>query len=991
MCGIAGIFAYHADAPRVEEQELLRVRDAMANRGPDGAGAWISADARRALAHRRLAIIGLAETGAQPMSTRDGRLQVTFNGEIYNYRDLRRHLEARGHRFFSDTDTEVLLYLYLEHGSEMVRHLRGMYAFAIIDESSQTLLLARDPFGIKPLYYADDGRTFRFASQVKALLKADAIDTTPSAAGHAGFYLWGHLPEPYTLYRGVKALPAGCTLLLGKRAPGEPQRFFDVAEELAAAERASAAQSQGETLAKLRCALQDSVKHHLVADVPVGVFLSSGLDSSTITALAAEARTGGLRTITLGFDEQAGTAQDETLDAARFAESYGTIHQTQWISHADFELEMSSVLEAMDQPSIDGINAYFISRAAARCGLKVALSGLGGDELFGGYPSFREIPRLVRALAPTRHLAGAGAGMRRLMAPLARKFTSPKYAGILEYGGSFEGAYLLRRALFMPWELPGIIGSRFARQGYEELRTLHALRHTMRGLASGHRRVCALELQWYMRNQLLRDADWAGMAHSLEIRVPLVDVSLFRAVASLGPLTKADMAAAPARALPRETLARPKAGFTVPVHTWLSRGANAGHAGRGVRGWARIVHPPRVREARALALVPEAYGGRGGIAQYNRDFLDALCEHPDVSEVVVLPRLMTDAAPSLPAKVRHETRGVGGKGRYLSALMRTTGNDKAFDLIVCAHINLLPLAQVVHRITGARVILLLYGIEAWQPPRSVLARRAASNVFAHVAISRITEERYCLWARPRGARGYVLPNAIHLACYGAGPKSAALAERYGIGGKRVLMTLGRLAGSERYKGFDEVLGLLPTLVRQVPDLVYLIAGEGDDRARLASRAQALGIADRVVFTGFVSEGDKAELYRLADVYVHPSSGEGFGFVTLEAMASGIPTIASRIDGGREALRDGELGILVDPRDASALESAILTALQRPKVIPPGLDYFSFANFRARLHRIVDDCLAGSNAFETAYARQPKPATCATRSHAHEPLRSARRI
>lgn len=990
MCGIAGIFAYHADAPPVEEQELLRVRDAMERRGPDGAGVWISEDRRRALAHRRLAVIGLAQSGAQPMHTRDARLHVTFNGEIYNYRDLRRDLEIRGHRFFSDTDTEVLLYLYAEHGSDMVRHLRGMYAVAIVDESRQTLFLARDPFGIKPLYYADDGRTLRFASQVKALLKSDAIDTTPSAAGHAGFYLWGHVPEPYTLYRGIKALPAGCTLLIHERAPGEPLRFFDAAEELAATESAEVPRPRKEVLEILRSALEDSVKHHLVADVPVGVFLSAGVDSTTIMALAAQAHSGTLRTVTLGFDEQAGTSQDETADAARFAERYRTLHQTQLISRADFERELTNVLEVMDQPSIDGINAYFVSRAAARCGLKVALSGLGGDELFGGYPSFREIPRLVRTLAATRHVAGLGVGIRRLSAPLARRLTSPKYAGLVEYGGAFEGAYLLRRGLFMPWELPGIVGSRFAQRGWEELQTLAALRHSMRGIRSGRRRVCALELQWYMRNQLLRDADWAGMAHSLEIRVPLVDVSLFRAVASLGPLTKADMAAAPARPLPRRMLARPKAGFAVPVQTWLSRGANADRAGRGVRGWARIVHPQRVRAARALALVPEAYGGRGGIAQYNRDFLNALCEHQDVSEVVVLPRLIADPAPGLPAKVRHDTRGVGGKARYLAALTSTTTKDRAFDLIVCAHINLLPLAQLAGRITGARVILLLYGIEAWQAPRSFLARRAAGEVFAHVAISRITEDRYRDWAKPRGARGYILPNAIDLAAYGAGPKSTALAERYGVSGKRVLMTLGRLAASERYKGFDEVLDLLPRLARRVPDLVYVIAGEGDDRPRLAARAHALGVADRVVFTGFVSEQDKAALYGLADVYVHASSGEGFGFVTLEAMASGVPTIASRIDGGREALRDGELGILVDPRDAPALESAILTALQRPKAIPRGLEYFSFANFRTRLHRIIDDCLAGADAFDAGSAAQPTPVTCPAQSHAHEPSRGAGR-
>ncbi len=202
MCGIVGIFSYSDSAPPVVPEEILKIRDAMRPRGPDGAGLWVSADGRAALAHRRLSIIDLSEAGAQPMATPDGSLRVVFNGEIYNYRELRRELEGQGHQFFSGSDTEVLLHCYRQHGPAMVRRLRGMYAFALWDEAARRVVLARDPFGIKPLYYADDGGTLRFASQVKALLAGGGLDTRPEPAGHVGFFLWGYLPEPYTLYRG---------------------------------------------------------------------------------------------------------------------------------------------------------------------------------------------------------------------------------------------------------------------------------------------------------------------------------------------------------------------------------------------------------------------------------------------------------------------------------------------------------------------------------------------------------------------------------------------------------------------------------------------------------------------------------------------------------------------------------------------------------------------------------------------------------------------
>src|SRR6516225_10303747 len=230
MCGIAGIYAYHYAANAVDRVELRRIRDHMAARGPDGLGEWYSQDERVGLGHRRLTIIDLSERGAQPMVSPDGKLVVTFNGEIYNYRQLRALLEAKGRRFRTQTDTEVLLHLYAEKGEAMVHDLRGMFAFGLWDAEKSALLLARDPYGIKPLYYADDGWTLRFASQVKALLAGGKVSRNPEPAGQVGFYLFGHVPEPFTAYQDIRTLPAGATLIVDKIGAHAPQRYHSIAQ-----------------------------------------------------------------------------------------------------------------------------------------------------------------------------------------------------------------------------------------------------------------------------------------------------------------------------------------------------------------------------------------------------------------------------------------------------------------------------------------------------------------------------------------------------------------------------------------------------------------------------------------------------------------------------------------------------------------------------------------------------------------------------------------
>lgn len=621
MCGIAGIYAYRGAPSPIDRDELRRIRDHMTIRGPDGVGEWLAEDGRIGFGHRRLSIIDLSERGAQPMQSADGKLVVTFNGEIYNYRALRAELEAKGHVFRTQSDTEVLLQLYAEKGESMVQDLRGMFAFGLWDSVKRELLLARDPYGIKPLYYSDDGQCVRFASQVKALMAGERISSSFDPAGLAGFCLFGSVPEPFTIYNDVKALPAGSTLRIGERSRVEPKPYFRIGKVFADAVSSSKEDTSHEGAQLVRHALRDSIQHHLVADVPVGVFLSAGIDSGAVAGLAAEALQASataLRTVNVTFAEFRGRSDDEAPLAGEVARLFGTDHSVRVVYEAEFQADLLRIFAAMDQPTIDGVNTWFASKAAHELGLKVVLSGLGGDELFGGYPSFRDLPLWVNALRLPSGLPGLGPAFRRAYGVMSQvvRLPSPKAAGLFEYGGSYPGAYLLRRGLFMPWELPRLLGEELAREGLTRLNPLAYIAGALLpDPEHPFARVAALEASLYMRNQLLRDTDWASMAHSLEVRLPLVDNRLLGSIASLlvaqsRPPGKTWLAKAPRPELPETVTQRPKTGFLTPINEWLVRSRNGQSAAyrtklpvqkHSLREWGLVVLSHFVRDDAAKA------------------------------------------------------------------------------------------------------------------------------------------------------------------------------------------------------------------------------------------------------------------------------------------------------------------------------------------------------------------------------------------------------
>ncbi len=549
----------------------------MFARGPDGVGYWQGDGV--VLGHRRLAILDLDVRSNQPMVSADGRYVIVFNGEIYNFRELRKNLESDGINFRTTSDTEVLLALYSRDGERMLPKLRGMFAFAIWDRQSGELFLARDPYGIKPLYYSQTKHGFVFASQVKALLASGLVAEEIEQAGLAGFYLWGSVPEPWTIYRDVFALPAGHWLRVLDGKTEAPVCWHDIRvhwqrqvdslpQSLPSSERGRQTLQE-----RVREAVRDTVCNHLVSDVPVSVFLSGGIDSGMIAGLATELGV-QVEGITIGFDEFAGSHDDEVPVARAIAAHYGLPHHVRQFTRLEFTKDIPNIIAAMDQPSIDGVNTWFASKAAAERGYKVVLSGVGGDELFCGYPSFSQIPCLAVLGRVVSAVPYAGRLLKMPCNWLALSRSQPKFTAIPDFMGSLEGLYFLRRALFMPIELPVLMGIEQAREGLVRLGGMPPGMNSANA-RDGAAAVGLLESTYYLRNQLLRDSDWASMGHSLELRTPLVDPALLE---SMGPCVaefsgrvgKAMLARSPKNPLPDSIINRPKTGFGLPMTQWLS-------------------------------------------------------------------------------------------------------------------------------------------------------------------------------------------------------------------------------------------------------------------------------------------------------------------------------------------------------------------------------------------------------------------------------------
>lgn len=578
MCGIVGAIGF---INQDYFDKVQQINNSMTHRGPDASGIWSSGLSDRTgviFAHRRLSIIDLNPESNQPFLDHDSRTVITYNGEVYNFRELRKELQSSGFRFRTKSDTEVVLKSYLHWGSNCVEKFRGMFSFAIYDPRKHQVFIARDRLGIKPLYYmnikkTNELTTLVFASEIRALLSSNLIERKMDKTGFSS-YLWnGFVSGPNTIVRGIQRLDPGTSMIVKINGLNvEYKRYWQLPD----------AKIDRDAEEKLTESLIDSVKMRMVSDVPLGVFLSGGIDSSAITALAAKSSNTPIKTFNIAFEE---SKYDESIFAKKVAEKLGTDHTEVYLSEELFKTELPNAIGSLDQPTFDGLNTYFVSRAVKEAGITVAIAGTGGDELFGGYSNFRELPGLRRAsqlaqILPDKLIKSGSSFVSRMMygkpVYIPHQTRWGKLGEALCQGGDLFKLYQLSSAIFLPDfinDLSGGICPSGCISGIPDLR-VDEIKKNINGNPVLHA-ISQLELSSFIGDRLLIDTDMTSMASSLEVRVPLLDHVVIERIAAVDakkrfyPIQKKQLLRNSAlNELDPSFFNRSKAGFELPIGRW---------------------------------------------------------------------------------------------------------------------------------------------------------------------------------------------------------------------------------------------------------------------------------------------------------------------------------------------------------------------------------------------------------------------------------------
>lgn len=993
MCRISGILNYGLPITTLEGM-VKEMCTLMKHGGPDDEGIYTDPANHLVLGHRRLSLLDLSVNGHQPMAYADGRYVITFNGEIYNYREIKQLLIKKGYSFHTETDTEVILTAFAEWGTASFERMNGMFAFAFWDKLEKKIYLVRDPSGIKPIYYATTPEGLAFSSEVRAFKPLPWLNEE-NQQWPIFLLAYGHLPEPVTVLQKVKPLPKGHYLCYDA-VSGVPAvtsfKKFSFSNKVS---------DRLEAVHFIREELKRSVNRHLIADAPVGVFLSGGVDSGIIALLAGSDGNGRVNTLSIDFEEHEFSEkkyQDLLLRKINCASNQHLLKKE------EFHEYLPSILGAMDQPSCDGINTWFISKYAKECGLKAVLSGIGADELYGGYPSFSRMQKVtLLEKLPGTFLRMGKHGRRKAF----------KRLSYLSIGGS-TGEYLFLRGQFIPSEI-----ARHLDMDEEEVWEILSDQPVTERRASlnDFDKASHIELNMFMQNQLLRDVDVMGMAHGLEIRVPFLDkdfvdlsMNINSRLKEEGPLPKQLLIDSFKDILPQPVWDRPKMGFGFPFKRWLadsdfvksliSPGNNHYKSfASGSMHWSKFLSlmlvryrsvplpsKPAIRfpiekqtghksEApdrgaqrhenakKIMFLTLRTFSLTGGIEKVSKVAGKALHDICEVQGGDLSIYSLYDATTDIDEKYFPQASFIGFRIQRLRFILKAFMRSVRKDVLILSHLNLLPVGYLVKLFSPkTKLVLIAHGIEAWKTFKG-LKKRMLFKCDRILSVSEHTKKVLADLNHYPAEKIQILNNCLDpfLDKPVEKEKDKLLLKKYRIAeGDMVLMTLTRLSSSERYKGYDIVIESLRGLRKKNASIKYLIIGKYDaeEKRRLDKLINEAGLAGDVIFTGFVPDEELASHFSLADIYIMPSDGEGFGIVFIEAMYYNKPVIAGNKDGSSDALLNGRLGLLVNPSSREEVSQAIESIICNKKKYLPDhqllMNHFSFNCYKEKWRSVLEE-------------------------------------
>jgi asparagine synthase (glutamine-hydrolysing) len=1015
MCGICGFVNYKND-------ELLRGMAArLAHRGPDEDG-FFSDGERVSLGMRRLKIIDLA-TGSQPISNESGTVTVVFNGEIYNFKELREELEGRGHRFRTASDTEVLVHLYEEHGADFPKYLRGMFAFALWDSREGLLLLARDHFGIKPLYYAQVGDRLYFASELKALLPVAEIGAELDPAAIDAYFTNLYIPAPMTAYKAVRKLePARTLLFRGGRA--EQRQYWRLPEYGAAP-----AKRWGEYLEAADGLLAASVKEQLVADVPLGLLLSGGMDSSSLLYYMSRASSGPVKTFSIGYGKKDFTF-NETPEARLLAGRFGAEHN-ETVLEPDPRGIMEKLAAAFDEPFADASAIpTFLVTGEARKKVTVALTGVGGDEFFGGYPRHlgaRLLPAYLKLPGALRE--GFWSAARLINESYTARNTPGRVKRFLRGGrGNFREAYDSWLSYLTPEERARLFTPAHAAAAGSA--------PPLPGRLDSPDDIFAYELRNYLSDDLLCLADRASMANSLELRVPFLDVRLAELLASaplalktrgfrLKPLLKTLMAGR----LPPEILHGPKRGFQVPLARWYSEELKpfvretlcAGALARG--GWlepryidsmlkehesglrnlndqihAAVMFELWLGGSRKVAAAPASSGIRltvrpltvlvctdviqaddaGGAARVAWEIAKRLAAmgHKPVVLSRGVPRKKEDFEVREGIEV-YRYRGNPFKlRRQMKEILARHGRIDALELhqpftgaLAMAAAGKVPAVYNFHSPWGEEYAIrradlglgrLRGFVGAWlrEFAERLVIRRAGVVLNASRFMADKLKETH-------GVESRIAPLGVDLDKFRPEPDTEKLRHSLDIPpGRLVVFTVRNLASR---MGLENLVAAAALVAKERPEVLFIVGGSGYLRDRLEALIESAKLSANVRLAGYIPERDLAAYYQCADLFILPTRQlEGFGLVTLEALACGTPVLATPVSANPEILGRLDEKLLLRDGTPAGIAAGILEFIPRYLADRAGLraacrkfaqDNYSWEKYGEEVERALFDAIA----------------------------------